>query len=83
MLDQIDLDQTLSKQAYKERIGDLRIRLFDVEQALLHVHVPSLIVFEGWAGTSKIGVIQSLTERLDPRGFRVHPIAPPRTSEQH
>jgi len=82
MLDQIDLDQTLNKQAYKDRIGDLRTRMFDVEQALLQAHIPSLIVFEGWAGTSKIGVIQSLTERLDPRGFRVHPIAPPRTSEQ-
>ncbi len=82
MLDQIDLDQTLTKQAYKERIGELRTRLFDVEQALLQAHIPSLIVFEGWAGTSKIGAIQSLTERLDPRGFRVHPIAPPRTSEQ-
>lgn len=82
MLDQIDLDQTLSKQAYKDQLGDLRTRLFDVEQALLQAHIPTLIVFEGWAGTSKIGVIQTLTERLDPRGFRVHPVAPPRTWEQ-
>jgi polyphosphate kinase 2 (PPK2 family) len=82
MLDQIDLEQTLSKREYKERLRDLQLRLFDVEQALLQAHIPSLIVFEGWAGTSKIGVIGALTERLDPRGLRVHPVAPPRTSEQ-
>ena len=43
--------------------------------------IPSMIVFEGWAAAGKGGTINVLTERLDPRGVRVVPISPPRTSE--
>jgi polyphosphate kinase 2 (PPK2 family) len=52
-----------------------------MQQALFEAHRPALIVFEGWAGTSKIGTIGQLTRRLDPRGLRVHPVTPPRTFE--
>jgi polyphosphate kinase 2 (PPK2 family) len=40
-----------------------------------------MIVFEGWAAAGKGGTINVLTERLDPRGMRVVPISPPRSSE--
>jgi polyphosphate kinase 2 (PPK2 family) len=52
-----------------------------MEQALFEARIPVLLVFEGWAGTSKVGTIGLLTRRLDPRGLRVHPVTPPRTSE--
>jgi AMP-polyphosphate phosphotransferase len=81
MLDQLDLDRTLDKREYKERLRDLHARLFDAHQALFEARRPALIVFEGWAGTSKIGTIGQLTRRLDPRGLRVYPITPPRTFE--
>lgn len=83
MLDQVDLDRELSKRAYKQRLPELQARLYDMEQALLEAQVPVLIVFEGWAGTSKVRTISILTRRLDPRGLRVHPITPPRTYETH
>jgi polyphosphate kinase 2 (PPK2 family) len=44
--------------------------------------VPVVVLFEGWAGTSKVRTIGVLTRRLDPRGLRVHSITPPRTFEQ-
>ena len=43
--------------------------------------IPAMIVFEGWAAAGKGGTINVLTERLDPRGVRVVPISPPRSSE--
>ena len=82
MLDHIDLAQTVSKSEYKERLSDLQMRLYNIEQAVQRARIPILILFEGWAGTSKVGAISALTRRLDPRGLRVHPITPPRTSEQ-
>jgi polyphosphate kinase 2 (PPK2 family) len=83
MLDQIDLDRTIEKQAYKERLPEFQERLFAMQKALAEARVPVLFVFEGWAGTSKIGTIGTLARRLDPRGVRVYPVTPPRTSETH
>ena len=81
MLDQINLDRTLAKDEYKERLEGLQARLYDLQQALFEARRPAMILFEGWAGTSKIGTIGLLTRRLDPRVLRVHPITPPRTYE--
>src|SRR6476660_7220744 len=81
MLDQIDLERSISKPEYKRRLRELQQRLYDMQQALFDARRPARIVFEGWAGTSKIGTIGQLTRRLDPRGLRVHPVTPPRTFE--
>ncbi|HEU5097774.1 MAG TPA: hypothetical protein VFU22_01935 [Roseiflexaceae bacterium] len=81
MLDQIDLERSIAKPEYKRRLHDLQQRLYYMQQALVDANRPALIVFEGWAGTSKIGTIGQLTRRLDPRGLRVHPVTPPRTYE--
>jgi polyphosphate kinase 2 (PPK2 family) len=81
MLDQIDLDRSVSKQEYKDRLPELQARLYEMEQALLEAHIPTLVVFEGWAGTSKVDTISTVMRKLDPRGLRVHPITPPRTYE--
>src|SRR5262249_35758665 len=81
MLDQIDLERRIEKHEYKTRRRELQTRMYDLQQALFEARRPALIVFEGWAGTSKIGTITQLTRRLDPRGVRVHSITPPRTYE--
>lgn len=81
MLDQIDLDRALSKREYNQQLPELQARLYDMEQAAMEQRTPVLIVFEGWAGTAKVRTISAITRRLDPRGVRVHPITPPRTSE--
>lgn len=81
MLDQLDLDVRLKRREYHRQLPDLQARLFDMEQALIEARVPVLIIFEGWAGTSKVETIGVLTRRLDPRGVRVHSITPPRTYE--
>ncbi|HMQ33970.1 MAG TPA: hypothetical protein PKD53_24775 [Chloroflexaceae bacterium] len=82
MLEQIDLSVSLSKGEYEQQIGPLQARLYDMEQAALEARVPVLVVFEGWAGTSKARTIGVLTRRLDPRGLRVYPITPARTYEK-
>ncbi len=81
MLDQIDLDRSIKKRDYKQRLPDLQQHLYALEQTLLEARIPTLIIFEGWATTSKINAIGVLMRRLDPRGVRVHSITPPRTHE--
>ena len=81
MLEQIDLDQAVPKAEYNRRQPELQARLYDLEHAVFTAGIPVAIVFEGWATAGKGSTINALAERLDPRGFRVMPITPPRTAE--
>ncbi len=81
MLEHIDLDQPLSKEEYKRRLPPLQRRLYDLEHAVYAARVPVMIVFEGWAAAGKGTTINLLATRMDPRGFRVVPVTPPRTAE--
>ena len=81
MLEYVNLDQALSKEEYTTRIRTLQQRLYELEHAVFDAKVPVMIVFEGWAATGKGRLISLLAERMDPRGFRVVPITPPRTAE--
>ena len=81
MLEQVDLDLSLSKADYKRRLPALQQRLYDLEHAMFQARAPVAVVFEGWGAAGKGSTINVLTERLDARGFRVVPITPPRTQE--
>src|SRR5512138_3209971 len=81
MLEKLDLNLAVPKAAYKRRIAELQERLYDLVHAAFQRQIPAMIVFEGWAAAGKGSTINVLTERLDPRGVRVVPISPPRTSE--
>jgi polyphosphate kinase 2 (PPK2 family) len=81
MLEKVDLTLAVPKAVYKRRIAQLQVRLYDLVHAAFQRRIPAMIVFEGWAAAGKGGTINTLTERLDPRGVRVVPISPPRTLE--
>jgi polyphosphate kinase 2 (PPK2 family) len=82
MLESINLKRKLSREEYKKALPSLQQRLYDLEKACWDHGVPSLLVFEGWDASGKGTVISALTERLDPRGFKLYPITAPRTYEQ-
>lgn len=83
MLEKIDLSKKLPKKAYKAKIHKLRNRLYDLQKICRDHGIASLIVFEGWDAAGKGSSINSLTQRLDPRGFKLHAIQAPRTFESH
>jgi polyphosphate kinase 2 (PPK2 family) len=83
MLEKVDLTKSLSKEEYKERLPYLRSRLYDLQKACWDANIPSVIVFEGWDASGKGTSINLLTQRLDPRGFKLHAIQAPRTFETH
>ncbi|MEI9970917.1 MAG: hypothetical protein WDO73_02060 [Ignavibacteriota bacterium] len=57
-------------------------RLYDLQKACWDQNVPTIVVFEGWDASGKGTAIGALTQRLDPRGFKLYPITAPRTYEQ-
>ncbi len=83
MLEKVDLTKSLSKQEYKERFPYLRNRLYDLQKACWDANVPSVILFEGWDAAGKGTSINLLTQRLDPRGFKLYAIQEARTFEKH
>jgi polyphosphate kinase 2 (PPK2 family) len=82
MLDNINLTRKLSREEYKRVLPALQLRLYDLEKACWDTGVGSMVVFEGWDAAGKGTAIAALTQRLDPRGFRLYPITAPRTYEQ-
>jgi polyphosphate kinase 2 (PPK2 family) len=67
---------------YDEVLKSLQLRLLR-HQTRLRDEAPCsvVIVFEGMDAAGKGGAIRRLTGRLDPRGYRVHPIGPPTHEE--
>ncbi len=82
MLENINLKKKLSHDEYKLALPGLQRRLYDLEKACWDHGAPTIIVFEGWDASGKGTAISALTQRLDPRGFRLYPITAPRTYEQ-
>jgi AMP-polyphosphate phosphotransferase len=82
LLEIVNLDQKLGKKDWKARRPALRQRLYDLEKAAFDTGMPTVIIFEGWDAAGKGTCVQTLTSRLDPRGFTVWPIRAARTSER-
>jgi polyphosphate kinase 2 (PPK2 family) len=77
MLEIIDLSQKLSKKRYTARINEYQTQLRALGYQIYAQQRPVIMIFEGWDAAGKGGAIKRITERLDPRGYRVHPIAAP------
>lgn len=82
MLENINLKKKLPREEYKRKLPGLQGRLYDLEKACWDHGVPTVIIFEGWDASGKGTTISALTQRLDPRGFKLYPITAPRTYEQ-
>ncbi|NND97810.1 MAG: polyphosphate:AMP phosphotransferase [Pirellulaceae bacterium] len=80
-LSTVDLNQTLSKKDYRRRRehaqGDLNRLCRQAKQK----SVSSVLVFEGWDAAGKGGAIRRILRALDPRTYRVIPIAAPTDEE--
>lgn len=82
MLEKVDLGLKLRKKEWKQQRSILQRRLYDLSQATFAAGMPVIILSEGWDAAGKGSTINELTQRLDPRGFKVWPIRAARTHEK-
>jgi len=82
MLKNVNLKRKLTRDEYKRVVPDLQQRLFGLEKACWDNSVSSVVVVEGWDGAGKGGAIAALTQRMDPRGFKLYPITRPSAEER-
>lgn len=82
-LKSVDLTQSLaSKDIYEAALSDFQKQLSDLAIACYHNAERVVIVLEGWDASGKGGCIRRIVEKLDPRSFRVYPIAAPNEIER-
>lgn len=71
-----------NKKTYRKELKYWQNQLLHVQQAFYHQKKRAILVFEGWDAAGKGGAIRRITEKLDPRGYQVFPIAAPSADEQ-
>jgi polyphosphate kinase 2 (PPK2 family) len=78
MLDSVDLSLTLEGEEYTKKVVKYQIALSLLGFQIYNQQRPVIIIFEGWDAAGKGGAIRRVTEKLDPRGYSVYPIAAPK-----
>ncbi len=78
ILGSLDMSKRLKREKYFKQLEKLQFELRRIQQAYLHTKDSAVIVFEGWDAAGKGGTIRRMSSVLDPRGFKVWPIAAPR-----
>jgi len=81
ILSTLDMDQSLSKGAYKKRHKALQARLAILHRQAKVEGIAVALVFEGWDAAGKGGAIRRLTGALDARDYEVISIAAPTDEE--
>ena len=77
------LDQEMSEHDYASLREKWLGRLSVAVRALLAARRSVVFVFEGWDAAGKGGAIRRLTSAMDPRDYRVVPVAKPTPEEKH
>ena len=67
---------------YERRLAEMQETLQRVQQAYLGTAHRAIIVLEGWDTAGKGGIVRRLGWALDPRSFKVYPIAAPLLHER-
>jgi polyphosphate kinase 2 (PPK2 family) len=77
MLERLDLSLSTPREEYDKRIKEYQAELHQLGFQVYMQKRPVIVVFEGWDASGKGGAIKRLTEKIDPRGYIVWPIAAP------
>ncbi|MEO1171072.1 MAG: polyphosphate kinase [Myxococcota bacterium] len=71
-----------SKSDYERELKALQLQMLRVQQHWHRTGQRGIVLFQGWDASGKGGALRRLTEKLDPRGYRVHSIGAPSAEEQ-
>ena len=78
MLETIDLSQSLTREEYVTDLIRYQLQLRQLAFQLYEHKRTLVMVYEGWDAGGKGGNIKRVTEKVDPRGYEVLPIAAPK-----
>ena len=67
---------------YERRLDSMQSVMQSIQQAYLGTRERAVVVLEGWDTAGKGGIVRRLGWALDPRSFKVYPIAAPLSHER-
>lgn len=73
--------RNIDEETYEQQVGELQRRVYGLQIQNFLEERQAIVVFEGWDAAGKGGAIKRLTALMDPRGYKVWPIAAPRDAE--
>jgi polyphosphate kinase 2 (PPK2 family) len=82
VLSGVDLNQTLSKEEYREQLAKEQAKLKKLSMEARRRGISSVLAFEGWDAAGKGGVIRRITGALEAGDYRVIPVAAPTEEER-
>jgi len=82
MLETLDLTHSMTREQYVTELTRRQIQLRELGYQVYLQKRPVVILFEGWDAAGKGGAIKRITEKLDPRGYVVYPIAAPQGDDK-
>ena len=68
--------------SYERRLQSMQFTMQSIQQAYLGTRERAVVVLEGWDTAGKGGIVRRLGWAMDPRSFKVYPIAAPLPHEQ-
>lgn len=82
-LDTVDLTQEIEdEKSYELQLNEVQLRLLRLQARFRKSGQRAMLVYEGWDASGKGGAIKRVIEVLDPRQFRIWPIAAPDPRDQ-
>lgn len=82
MLERVDLGQDIPRAEYVRELARHQVALRELARELYLRRRSLIVVYEGWDAAGKGSNIRRVTEKLDPRGYEVYPIAAPAGDER-
>lgn len=81
LLDEVALNQEMSRKEYKKQLKFYQKKLRKLHNQIYRWKIPVILAYEGWDAAGKGGNIKRITSALDPRGYKVIPVAAPKPYE--
>ena len=67
---------------YERQLSSMQFTMQAIQQAYLGTRERAVVVLEGWDAAGKGGIVRRLGWAMDPRSFKVYPIAAPLSHEE-
>ena len=71
LLKSLDVELSVEKKEFTKLLKARYEKLAELQRELQERQIPTIIVIEGWFGSGKGEVINSILQALDPRGFKL------------
>jgi polyphosphate kinase 2 (PPK2 family) len=80
-LEDVDLSQKADPETYEDELEKLQRKVYALSVSTFLSGHRAVLAFEGWDAAGKGGAIKRVTALMDPRGYKVWPIAAPHDEE--